>query len=149
MSKTTLNIALLAAAATSACHVKNAAGEPMYADEARKLPVRIHLHGPGSDAAGIVESRQTARSLKRMQDNDGKITAATPEERRAEIAEDLTTLTSHFENFPFQPAGAEAPLTGDALCQAVYGNPGFGYITKQVTKHFGDWGNFSAGSKAA
>lgn len=144
-----LNIALLAATATAALHVKNAAGELMYADEERKLPVRIHLHGPGSEIAGVVESRQTARSLKRYQDNDGKLTAASPEERRADTVADLTTLTARFENFHFQPDGAAEPLAGEQLCHAIYGDPAFGFITKQVTKHFGDWGNFSAVSTTA
>ena len=45
-----LNIASLAVAATAALHVKGPTGEPLFADEAGKLPVRIHLHGPGSRA---------------------------------------------------------------------------------------------------
>ncbi|KHA64277.1 hypothetical protein [Sphingomonas sp. Ant20] len=43
-----LNIASLAIAATAALHVKGPTGEPLYADEAGKHPIRIHLHGPGS-----------------------------------------------------------------------------------------------------
>ncbi|PTW45071.1 hypothetical protein C8J25_108163 [Sphingomonas faeni] len=143
------NIALLACTATAACHVKNPAGELLFADEERTLPVRIHLHGPGSKAYGVVESRQSARALKRMQDNDGKITAATPEERIAETAEDLAAITSHFENFEYQPAGAAEPIEGEDLFRTVYANQGLGFITRQVTKFVGDWGNFSAVSKAA
>ena len=144
-----LNIASLAVAATAALHVKGPTGEPLHADEAGKLPVRIHLHGPGSRAYGAVESRQSARALKRMQDNDGKITAAPPEERIAETAEDLAAVTSHFENFEYQPDGAAEPVTGEDLHRAVYANQGLGFITKQVAKFVGDWGNFSAASKAA
>jgi hypothetical protein len=111
--------------------------------------VRIHVHGPGSKAYGIVESRQSSRSLKRMQDNDGKITAASPEERVAETAEDLAAITASFENFDYQPEGESEPLTGENLFRAVYANQSLGFITRQVTKFVGDWGNFSAASKAA
>lgn len=139
------NIASLAVAATSMIHVKNAAGEPVFADAERKLPVRIHLHGPGSEVAGVVESRQTARSLKRYQDNDGKMTAGSPEERRAETAADLATLTASFENFTY----GDGSLVGEELYKAVYADPRLGFITKQVSKHFGDWGNFSSDSSAS
>lgn len=143
------NIALLACTATAALHVKNPAGELLFADDDREQPVRIHLHGPGSKAYGVVESRQSARALKRMQDNDGKITAATPEERVAETAEDLAAITSHFENFEYQPEGATEPVTGEDLFRTVYANQGLGFITRQVAKFVADWGNFSAVSKAA
>jgi hypothetical protein len=144
-----LNIALLAATATAALHVKNAAGELLFADTERTLPVRIHVHGPGSKAYGVVESRQSSRALKRMQDNDGKITAATPEERVAETAEDLAAITVSFENFDYQPDGAAEPVAGEDLFRSVYADPSLGFITRQVTKFVGDWGNFSAASKAA
>lgn len=143
------NIASLAVAATAALHLKNPAGELLFADDERTLPVRIHVHGPGSKAYGVVESRQSARALKRMQDNDGKITAATPEERVAETAEDLAAITSHFENFEYQPEGATEPVTGEDLHRAVYANQSLGFITRQVTKFVGDWGNFTAASKSA
>jgi hypothetical protein len=142
-----LNIASLAVAATAALHVKGPTGEPLYADEEGTLPVRIHVHGPGSRAYGIVETRQSARALKRMQDNDGKITAATPEERIAETAEDLAAITVRFENFDYQGGGAE--LAGADMFRAAYADQGLGFITRQVTKFVGDWGNFKAASNAA
>lgn len=137
----TFNIAVLAVASIGVLHVKTASGEPAYADAERKLPLRIHLHSPGSDIASVVEGRQTARSLKRMQDNDGKITAGTPEERRAETAADLAALTINFENFAYGDG-----LSGEQMFRAMYADPTLGHITRQVTKHFGDWGNFSAAS---
>lgn len=142
-----LNIASLAVAATAALHVKGPTGEPLYADEEGTLPVRIHVHGPGSRAYGIVETRQSARALKRMQDNDGKITAATPEERSAETAEDLAAITVRFENFDYQGGGVE--LAGADMFRAAYADQGLGFITRQVTKFVGDWGNFKAASNAA
>ncbi|MES3109632.1 hypothetical protein [Sphingomonas aurantiaca] len=146
MTAKLFNIATLAVVATAPLHIKNAAGELLYADAERTLPVRIHLHGPGSQVAGVVEARQSARALKRMQDNDGKITAASREERIAETSEDLAALTASFENFEYP---APADVTGDALFRALYADQSLGFVTKQVMKFYGDWGNFSAASKAA
>jgi hypothetical protein len=138
-----LNIATLGVAPIAKLHLKSASGELLFADAERTLPVRIHLHGPGSEIASLVQSRQTARALKRMQDNDDKVTAASPEERKAETAADLATLTAGFENFTYGDG-----LSGEALYQAVYSDLTLGFITKQVTKFFGDWGNFSTASNA-
>lgn len=96
---------------TATIHIKNAAGEPLYADPDRTKPVQIVIYGPGSKAFGAVEARQSARALKRMQDNDGKITAATSEERIKETAEDLAAITVRFENFVYPPAGEATGLS--------------------------------------
>lgn len=140
------NIAALAVSSTAAIHLKSPAGEPLYADAERSLPVRIHVYGPGSKAYGVVDARQSARALKRMADNDGKITAPSREERISETAEDLAAITASFENFGYEPAG---DATGEELFRAVYADQGLGFIAKQVTKFVADWGNFSAASKAA
>lgn len=132
-----LNIATLAVAATAAIHVKGPDGQPLYDDG---NPVRILVHSPGSPAYAAVESRQTARALKRMNDNDGKLTAATAEERRAETAEDLASVTASFDNFTY----GDGSLSGEALYRAVYGDPALGFVAKQVTKFLADWGNFKA-----
>lgn len=149
MTSTKFNIASLAVAATAALHCKNAAGELLFADDARTQPIRIHLHGPGSQVAGVVEARQSARMVKRLQDNDGKMTAASREERIAETSEDLAALTASFENFDYKPDGAADGLTGEALFRALYADQSLGFITRQVMKFYGDWGNFSAALKAA
>lgn len=128
---------------TATIHIKNAAGEPLYADEAREQPVQIIVYGPGSKAHGAVEARQSSRALKRMQDNDGKITAPTAEERIKETAEDLAALTVRFENFAYPPAG---DAQGAELFEAVYRDQKLGFIVRQVAKHLADWGNFRPGS---
>lgn len=132
-----LNIANLAVAETAAIHVKDASGTPLYADD---KPVRIIVHSPGSRAYATVESRQTGRAVKRMNDNEGKLTAATAEERREETAEDLAEITVAFENFTY----GDGDLQGAALFKAVYADQKLGFITKQVTKFLADWGNFKA-----
>lgn len=129
---------------TATIHVKNAAGEPLYADgEKREQPVQIVIFGPGSKAFAAIEARQSARALKRMQENDGKITAPTAEERTKETAEDLAAITVEFRNFDYPPAGA---AKGTDLYEAVYGDRKLGFIAKQVTQTLGDWGKFMPGS---
>lgn len=130
---------------TATIHVKNAAGELLYADAERKLPVEIVIYGPGSDAYGIVEARQSARTVKRMQENDGQFTAAPHEERVREAAEDLATLTVEFRNFAYPPAG---DARGAKLFEAVYADQKLGFITRQVSKAVNDWGKFKAVSAA-
>ena len=131
-----------AVADTATIHVKDANGEPMYKDDARQEPVEIVVYGPGSKAYATVEARQSARAIKRMQDNDGKITPPTAEERLKETAEDLAALTVSF-NFEYPPAGKEK---GAPLFEALYRDQKLGFIAKQVTKHLSDWGNFKPGS---
>lgn len=130
----------LKASGTGTIHIKDATGEPLYDGD---KPVRIVVHGPGSRAYGVVESRQTARAIKRMNDNDGKLTTATSEERLAETAEDLADVTIAFENLTY------GDLKGKDAFAALYADPELGYITKQVTKHLADWGNFRPGSAAS
>lgn len=134
-----LDITTKAVNDTATLHLKDAAGELMYADKARTKPVRIILYGPGSDAYGVVEARQSARSVKRMQENDGKITAVPFEERVRETAEDLATITVEFENFSYPPAG---DVKGAKLFEALYADQKLGFITRQVTKFVGDWASF-------
>lgn len=131
---------------TVAVHLKDAGGEPLYADAERKLPVRIHVYGPGSAAHGVIESRQTQRAVKRMQDNDNKPRAATFEETVKETAEDLADLTVRFENFSYPPAG---DAEGKPLFAAVYSDKRLGFIVKQLSTVLNDWGKFKPGSTAS
>lgn len=134
-----MDASTLKAAATGSIHVKSAVGEPLFDGE---KPVRIIVHGPGSRAFGTVKARQTARALRRMNENEGKITAPTADESRQEVAEDLATVTIAFENLSY------GDLSGTALFESFYADPELGYITNQVTKHLADWGNFRPGSLA-
>lgn len=141
-----MDITTIQSADTAAIHLKNADGELLYSDGDENKPVRIHVHGPGSRAYGVVEARQTARAVKRMQDNDGKITVAPHEERVREAAEDLAAVTVRFENLEYPPAAGKE---GVELFEALYADQKLGFITKQVTKFVSDWGNFKAGSAAS
>ena len=136
-----MNILTQAIADTARLHVKGADGLPLYSGPDKK-PVIIVLHSPGSEAYAQIETKQTQRFLKRMDDNDGKRTAMSAEERLAQTAEDLADATVGFENMTL------GDKTGRALALAVYGNRKLGFIANQVTKHLADWGNFK-GAPAA
>jgi hypothetical protein len=132
-----MDASTLKVAATGVIHVKDAAGAPLYDGD---KPVRITVHAPGSRAYGAVESRQTARAIRRMNENEGKITTPTAEERLAETAEDLADITVSFEGLTY------GDKKGHDLYLAVYGDPQLGFIARQVTKHLADWGNFKPAS---
>ena len=140
------DISKLAVEDTATLHLKDAKGELLYADAERKKPLRITLYGPGSDVFGVVEGRQTARSLKRLQE-DGKVTAAPHEDRIKEAAEDLAAITAGFENISYGADPAQK-LEGQKLFIAVYGDPKLGFIAKQARQFVADWGNFTRGSSA-
>src|SRR5690606_35297067 len=124
-----MDILTQAVAETATLNVKSASGEPLY--DAEKQPVGIRLYGPGSSAYSQVESRQTQRALKRMEENGGKPTAMTPDERRVQEAEDLAALTVSFENFTYSAAEGKS---GTELFKAVYEDQKLGFITNQVAK---------------
>ena len=134
-----MDILSQAIADTAALHVKGADGLPLYDDG---KPVKIILHSPGSEAYAQIETKQTQRFLKRMDDNDGKRTAMSAEERLAQTAEDLADVTVEFQNLDLEGK------TGRALHLAVYGRRELGFIANQVTKFLADWGNFK-GAPAA
>jgi hypothetical protein len=136
-----MKIATLAVAATAFLHLKGPDGTHLYDDG---KPVGIELFGPGSPESAQVEERQSARAVKRMTENDGKLSLAPIEQRRTEAAEDLAALTSGFQNI--EHAGADGqPLSGRALFIAVYSDPTLGWIKEQVLKAVGDWSRFTQG----
>lgn len=137
-----MKIASLAVAATAFLHLKGPDGTHLY-DNGQK--VGIDLYGPGSPEYARIEERQSARAIKRMQDNDNKIALVPIEQRRTEAAEDLTVLTAGVRHIEHDAADG-TPLTGTALVTALYSDPTLGWIKEQVVKFVGDWGKFTPGS---
>lgn len=136
------DITTQAVADTAPIHIKGLDGEYLYSDG---KPVRIHLYSPGSTVFAEVEDRQTSRAVKRMQDNDGKVSVPPMEERNAEQADDLATLTASFENLGYPPAGDKQ---GKELYRALYADKKLGHIVAQVQKALKDWGKFKPASTA-
>ncbi len=138
-----LDITTKAVAMSAPLHLKDASGNLMFTTDGK--PVRIYLCGPASPEYARIEERQTQRALKRAQDNDGKPTAPSPDDRRAQIAEDYAAVTIAFENFNYPPAG---DVMGAEVFRATYADPALGFIVNQITKFLGDWGNFKPASGA-
>lgn len=136
-----LDITSQAVVDTAPIHLKGADGEHLF--DTKGNPVRIVIYGPGSKPFAAIEARQTARAVKRMQDNDGKVSVAPPEQRTKEQAEDLAAITVAFENFTYPPAGDKQ---GQDLFEAFYADPKLGYMAQQVLKAVQNWGNFKPGS---
>ncbi len=132
-----------AVAMSAPLHLKDASGNLMFAQDGK--PLLVHLHGPASPEYARIEERQTQRALKRAQDNDGKPTAPSSDDRRAQIAEDYAAVTIAFENFNYPPAG---DVQGTEAFRATYADPTLGFIVNQITKFLGDWGNFKPASPA-
>jgi glutamate-1-semialdehyde aminotransferase len=130
-----------AVASTAPIHIKSAAGDYLY--DADGKPCEIVVYGPGSRQFGEVEARQTNRAVKRMQDNDGKVALASPEQRAKEQAEDLAAITAEFRNFTYPPAKGKS---GTELFEQFYLDRSLGFIHQQVLKALGDWGKFKTGS---
>jgi hypothetical protein len=142
-----MKIAVLAVAATAFLHLKGPDGSYLY-DDATKEPVGIDLFGPGSRESAEVESRQSSRAIKRMQDNDNKISFPPIEQQRAEAADDLVALTCGFRHIEHDSPDGQ-PLGGSALYHAVYSDPSLGWIKAQVVKFQADWGKFTPGSQTS
>jgi hypothetical protein len=137
-----MKIASLAVVPTAFLHLKGPDGTPLY-DDCKK--VGIDLFGPGSPEYAQIEERSTARTVKRMAENDNKLSHVPIEERRVEGAADLVVLTAGFRHIEHDaPDGT--PLAGQALYLAVYSDPKLGWIKEQAVKFVGDWGKFSPGS---
>lgn len=141
-----LDITSEAVEETTIIHLKNAAGELMFADAGRTKPRQIEIYGPGSTAYGVNEARQNARQTKRFNDNEMQLTSQDHEERVRETANDLAAVTKRFINFTYPPAG---DAQGADLFRAVYADTKLGFIAKQVQKTLRDWSAFRKGSEAS
>ena len=137
-----MKIATLAVAASAFLHLKGPDGVHLYENGE---PVGIDLFGPGSRESAQVEERSSARAVKRMTDNDNKMTLAPIDDRRREAAEDLAALTAGFRHIERDDADGK-PLAGSALYRAVYSDPELGWINEQALKFQRDWGKFTPGS---
>jgi hypothetical protein len=104
----------------------------------------IELYGPGSEPFAQAEAKRQNRLLDRLK-RKGK-SELSPEEQRVEIAEFLASITVSFNGFDYPPAGK---ATGKDLFRALYSDRKVGFITDQVQRFVGDWGNFTAKSETS
>jgi hypothetical protein len=101
----------------------------------------ITVYGPGSDVFAKAEARRQNRLLDRLK-RKGKADMSA-EEQRVEQAEFLASITASFNGFSYPPA---AEAIGKDLFRALYKDRKVGFITDQVQRFVGDWGNFTASS---
>lgn len=109
-----------------------------------KKQISITLFGPGSKEFERAAAKRQNRLVDRLK-RKGK-SDMSPEEQRAEQAEFLSSVTVSFNGFGYPPAGDQ---TGKALFRALYMDSTLGFITDQVTRFVGDWGNFTGGSQTS
>lgn len=135
-----MDIRKFAVEPTTTLHLRDANDEPMYVvDEAGvpnlNKPIRVRLYGPGSKQYARAQAQQANRMVDKLK-RKGK-TDQTAEQRAEETADFLTGCTQSFENLEYDN------LEGAALARAVYMDSSIGFIAEQVSKHLGDWGNFT------
>jgi hypothetical protein len=96
----------------------------------------ITVFGPGSKQFAKAQALRTQRLMDRMaKKGKGKLTA---EEQASERADFLAACTVSFNGFDYHGDAA-------AFCDA-YADTSLGWLTDQVERFIGDWGNFSTGS---
>ncbi|MBS0424613.1 MAG: hypothetical protein JSR71_09380 [Proteobacteria bacterium] len=130
-----MDIRKFAVAQTSRLHLCDANDDPMYADEEKTRPITVNLYGPGSKQYAGAQAAQNNRMIDKLK-RKGKA-EQTAEQRAAEAAKFLSACTESWENMEY------GDLTGDELSIAVYSDVSIGFIADQVTKHIGDWVNFT------
>lgn len=127
-----------AAVETSELHLRDAAEELMYDDDARTKPVRVTVYGPGSRHYQAAVTKRNNRAVDRLK-KKGK-TDQTAEDRVKEEADFLSSITIGWEHMEYDD------LSGHALSLAIYSDPTLGFIGDQVAAHAAEWANFTKGS---
>jgi hypothetical protein len=124
---------------TAVLELTDANEAPLLGEDKKQLS--ITLYGPGSEPFGRAEAKRQNKLLERLK-RKGKADMG-PEEQRAEQSEFLASITVSFNGFAYPPAG---DADGKDLFRALYSDRKVGFITDQVQKFVGDWGNFTPSS---
>ena len=129
-----MDIKRFAVQPTSRLHLRDAADNLMYADEAQTLPIAVNLYGPGSKQHAKAQTKQSNALLDKYK-RKGKAEQST-EDRIAENADYLADHVASWENLEYDQ------LQGRDLSVAVFSDQSIGFIADQVAKHIGEWSNF-------
>jgi hypothetical protein len=127
---------------TATLELENADGLPLIGDDKQRCT--IELYGPGSEPFARAEAARQNRLLDRLKRKGKQELSA--EEQRGETAEFLASITVSFNGFDYPPAGK---ATGKDLFRALYSDRKVGFITDQVQRFVGDWGNFTGKSETS
>lgn len=126
-----MDIRQYAMSPTGVLHLRDAADNLMYADDARKKPMRIHLYGPGSREYQNAEKRNSNRMMEGFR---RKGRAPDPLELRIDL---MTAVTQRFENIEYDG------LKDEALYRAVYNDPELRFVRDQVDVYLSETANFT------
>jgi hypothetical protein len=130
-----MDIRKFAVDTTARLHLRDAAGQLMYADADKSRPIAIELYGPGSAQFARAQAEQGNRLLEKFK-NKSK-TVQTAEQKAEENAEFLADCMAGTENLEY------ADLSGRDMLIALYTDTTLGFIAEQVYKFIADWGNFT------
>ena len=124
---------------TGFLHLKDAAGELMYADGADgepdlSKPMRIEAYGPGSKEFSRAQSVRNGKQLRRLREK-GKADGTAAEMRQDQI-DFLAACTKGFENFEGEP-------------KDVYGNQKVSFIRDQFSEYLNETENFKPASSTS
>jgi hypothetical protein len=130
------DITQTAVGTTAEVLLTNADESPMIGEGGKQCSITVY--GPGSaefERAAAKRQNLLVDRLKRKGKAD-----MSPDEQRAEQAEFLSAITASFNHFTYPPAGE---AEGKDLFRALYKDRSVGFITDQVQRFAGDWGNFT------
>ncbi len=131
-----MDIKKFAVEPTKRLHLRDAADQLMYADEAKTLPMAVNLYGPGSKEHARARSAQSNRMVDKLK-RKGKM-EQTAEQSAAETAEFLSGCTASWENVEYGKI-----TETNAVSMAVYSDEAIGFIADQVSKELNEWSNFT------
>lgn len=131
-----MDITKFAVEPTKRLHLRDAADQLMYADDAKTLPMAVNLYGPGSKQHGKAKAAQNSRIMEKLK-RKGKIDQSA-EQSAAETAEFLSACTASWENVEHGKV-----TETESLSMAIYSDESIGFIADQVAKELNDWSNFT------
>jgi len=131
-----------AVSGTSRLHLRDAQDSPMYGDDAAgkpdtSKPMIVVLFGPGSREHARAVSKRDNSLAERVRQK-GRNAQFSAEEKRQVQADFLADCTASWENVEY-----EGKKDSD-MSVAIYCDVSIGFIADQVTRHLGDWANFTS-----
>jgi hypothetical protein len=118
--------------------LNDAEDAPLFGEDKNKQ-LSITVYGPGSEVFERAAAKRQNRLMERLK-RKGKVDMSA-EEQRAEQAEFLSAITISFNGFTWGEG-----LEGQPMFRGLYMDRKLGFITDQVQRFVGDWGNFSGKS---
>jgi hypothetical protein len=126
------DISKLAAKETAIVELDGPDGEPLQNEDRQRLSVTVY--GPGSKQFQKAQGVRNRAILEYVRKGGKKMR---DDEQRELDAEFLASCTASFNGFTYKD------LVGYDQFKAAYLDPSIGFVSEQVNKAIGDWGNFT------